>query len=228
MDIQLNIGHRSLSYLCKYVTKLDTHHQFSIKKASETPLSDKQKHFRARTMGAVEAAYDVLGLHKKSSDIDVKFLDTSLPEDRTRNIRTRRTQNRSASTSQESIYHSGNPNEIQTNCPRFWAHQLIKSLPEYPGLGRKYRQRLVTRIVQATNGSHDTMFQANRLDTNSLRQASTGLSNDQATLEWYDESPLGRRLLALVDKFKQEWSQQRTLNAEHSVELVEQNDFVAL
>lgn len=87
MDIQLNIGHRSLSYLCKYVTKLDTHNNFSIDNSAETNLSDKQKHFRARSIGAVEAVYDILGLHKQSANIDVIFLDTSMPTQRSRTIK---------------------------------------------------------------------------------------------------------------------------------------------
>lgn len=87
MDIQLNIGHRSMSYLCKYVTKLDTHSEFSI---NSPDLSARQKHLRARSMGAVEAVYDILGLHKQSADTDVLFIDTNMPGARSVTLSRRR------------------------------------------------------------------------------------------------------------------------------------------
>ncbi|KAJ2955692.1 hypothetical protein NQZ79_g8342 [Umbelopsis isabellina] len=89
MDIQLNIGHRSLSYLCKYVTKLDTHHKFRIEKSGNANQNDDSLHFKARSIGSIEAVYDVLGLHKQSSDTDVLFLDTALPNERSRTIKTK-------------------------------------------------------------------------------------------------------------------------------------------
>jgi len=88
MDIQLNIGHKALSYLCKYITKVDSYKQFSVIKANEE-LNDRQLHFRARTIGSIDAVYDVLGLHKQSADTDVMFLDTNMPGQRDRIIRSR-------------------------------------------------------------------------------------------------------------------------------------------
>jgi hypothetical protein len=44
-------------------------------------------YFKPRSIGAVGAAYDVLGLHKQSSDTDVLFLDTALSDQRSLTIK---------------------------------------------------------------------------------------------------------------------------------------------
>jgi len=86
MDIQLNQGHETLNYLCKYITKLDTVFNFSIE--SNQNLNATQQHFRGRTIGSIEAVYDILSIHKIESDKEVLFLDTNIPEQSPRLLRT--------------------------------------------------------------------------------------------------------------------------------------------
>ncbi|CAO3619298.1 unnamed protein product [Cunninghamella blakesleeana] len=82
MDIQINKGYKTLSYLCKYLTKFDTGNDFSIVDSSQNNMeSSYVYHFRGRQLGIVEAVYDIFGWRKESSSREVIYLNTNLPSD---------------------------------------------------------------------------------------------------------------------------------------------------
>jgi hypothetical protein len=57
--------------------------------------------------------------------------------------------------------------QVQITATRRWGHRLLEELVEYDGLGKKYRQRLVTRIINAVNEEH-VEVQAERLSEHSI------------------------------------------------------------
>ena len=87
MDIQYNRGKAAVRYLAKYMAKNEAETIFEIKnKASNGNYKvDNNKtpteHYRNRIVGAVEAVYDLMGWHKHQSSRSVTFLQTNLPSE---------------------------------------------------------------------------------------------------------------------------------------------------
>ncbi|KAG0180744.1 hypothetical protein DFQ28_002738, partial [Apophysomyces sp. BC1034] len=79
MDIQFNQGSHSASYLCKYVTKMD-----SIFDATLSAGEENCAHFHAHVVGSIEAVYDIFGWSKHKCSRDVIFLDTTDPHHKRR------------------------------------------------------------------------------------------------------------------------------------------------
>ncbi|ORY97159.1 hypothetical protein BCR43DRAFT_438670 [Syncephalastrum racemosum] len=84
MNIQLNEGRSALYYLCKYMTKQDSTRTITLHPTNpDTP----QHHFKTRIVGAVEACFDILSLHKHKSSTGVVYLNTNLPINERRLLR---------------------------------------------------------------------------------------------------------------------------------------------
>lgn len=82
MDIQLNKGHRAMSYLCKYLTKFDTGASFNVVDGEAPVVEDSNpyvSHFRGRHYGIIEAVYDIFGWHKGQASKDVIMINTNMP-----------------------------------------------------------------------------------------------------------------------------------------------------
>lgn len=89
MDIQYNRGKAAVRYLAKYMAKNESETLFEISNKAtnggyrvnndRTP----KEHFKNRVVGAVEAVYDLMGWHKHQTSRSVNFIQTNMPsEDR--------------------------------------------------------------------------------------------------------------------------------------------------
>ncbi|ORX51222.1 hypothetical protein DM01DRAFT_1347048 [Hesseltinella vesiculosa] len=87
MDIQVNKGHKVMSYLCKYLTKFDTGESFELIDSHMNEDNKYLAHFRGRQMGVVEAVYDIFGWRKESSSREVIMLNTNLPDNQIHTIK---------------------------------------------------------------------------------------------------------------------------------------------
>lgn len=74
MDIQINSGHRVLPYLAKYLSKPG-----EDEATMDFHMETAHDHFQARVVGAVDAAFFVLGMHKHQSSRGVVFISTTFP-----------------------------------------------------------------------------------------------------------------------------------------------------
>lgn len=87
MDIQINVGHNSLPYLCKYLTKFDTTRGYQMVDTNRDEEDEVQAHFHGRQVGAVEAVYDIFGWHKQQASMNVVYISTNTPDNEYRVIR---------------------------------------------------------------------------------------------------------------------------------------------
>lgn len=93
MDIQYNKGEAAVRYLAKYMAKNEAEAVFEIvNKGSSGNYKIKnektsKEHFKNRIVGAVEAVYDIMGWHKHQTSRSVIFIQTNLPGDDRRLIR---------------------------------------------------------------------------------------------------------------------------------------------
>lgn len=95
MDIQYNDGPQAVRYLAKYLAKDDYEAKILLKNIQKdnqgyykrTSYVSEREHYSTRIVGAVEAAYDVMGWRKHSNSRNVIFLDTSLLGQDTRRLR---------------------------------------------------------------------------------------------------------------------------------------------
>ncbi|KAG1137280.1 hypothetical protein G6F38_011425 [Rhizopus arrhizus] len=83
MDIQINSSGRVLYYLAKYLSKIDTPVDITI------GADQARSHFKARQVGAVDAAYFLCGWNKHRSSRGTVFISTVFPgEDERCQLRT--------------------------------------------------------------------------------------------------------------------------------------------
>ncbi|KAG0931848.1 hypothetical protein G6F64_011587 [Rhizopus arrhizus] len=83
MDIQINSSGRVLYYLAKYLSKIDTPVDIT------TGADQARSHFKARQVGAVDAAYFLCGWNKHRSSRGTVFISTVFPgEDEKCQLRT--------------------------------------------------------------------------------------------------------------------------------------------
>lgn len=87
MDVQYNCGKAAVRYLAKYMAKneSDTIYEINSKAThGHYKVSNERspkEHYKSRIVGAVEAVYDLMGWHKHQSSRSVSFLQTNLPSD---------------------------------------------------------------------------------------------------------------------------------------------------
>ena len=93
MDIQYNKGEKVAYYLAKYITKFDEVVEATLKRKNvrghyshSTDIS-AMDHFKARTVGSIEAAYHVCGWHHHGNSRSVEFLPINLPGDERRALK---------------------------------------------------------------------------------------------------------------------------------------------
>lgn len=86
MDIQYNKGPRAAYYLAKYITKFDEVVDASIEKLAvggrfkySTSVTSSE-HFKARSVGSIEAVYNVCGYVKHSNSRNVIILSMNPPD----------------------------------------------------------------------------------------------------------------------------------------------------
>lgn len=83
MDIQINSSGRVLYYLAKYLSKIDTPVDIT------TGADQARSHFKARQVGAVDAAYFLCDWNKHRSSRGTVFISTVFPgEDERCQLRT--------------------------------------------------------------------------------------------------------------------------------------------
>lgn len=95
MDIQYNDGPQAVRYLAKYLAKDDYEAKVMLKNIRKENQGFYQKssyiresdHYKTRIVGAVEAAYDIMGWHKHSNSRNVIFINTSLINHDSRRLR---------------------------------------------------------------------------------------------------------------------------------------------
>lgn len=94
MDIQYNKGSKAAYYLAKYITKFDEVVETSLQRRTvrgqynqSNQISSKD-HFKARSVGSIEAAYNVCGWNHHSNSRSVEFLSINLPGDERKALRT--------------------------------------------------------------------------------------------------------------------------------------------
>jgi uncharacterized protein YktA (UPF0223 family) len=90
MDIQYNKGGKAAYYLAKYITKFDEVVESSLQRKTvrghynkSSDISSKD-HFKSRTVGSIEAAYNVCGWNNYRNSRLVVFLSINLPGDERR------------------------------------------------------------------------------------------------------------------------------------------------
>lgn len=91
MDIQLNVGYKALAYLCKYLIEFDTVNNYSLSEeanGANINIEPLPRNNITRHMVVIEAVYDIMGWHKEQSSVDVIFLNTNLPENQRRCLKT--------------------------------------------------------------------------------------------------------------------------------------------
>ncbi|CAO3613965.1 unnamed protein product [Mucor fragilis] len=87
MDIQVNKGPAAVQYLAKYLTKLDDNTEFRLQVSGSRDVSIDE-HMKARLVGSIEAAYNLLSLHQHEKSREVIYLPMNLPHDQARGPRT--------------------------------------------------------------------------------------------------------------------------------------------